>query len=81
MMVFRTDLFQPADSFKQRSSDLGELIRTVPPAPGFEEVLLPGDLEERARQRQLQSGVEVAPHVWKMLQSLAIELGLTDRST
>ena len=48
MMVMKADLFQSLADYSTRMVDLGNQIRSVPSAPGFEEVLLPGDLEARA---------------------------------
>ena len=49
---------------------LGDL-KAVPPAPGFDEVLAPGDPEDRARAEREQSGVPIAPALWKTLNGLS----------
>jgi ureidoglycolate dehydrogenase (NAD+) len=54
---------------------LGEL-RAIPPAPGFDEVLVPGDPEDRARERRERSGVPIEPALWRTLRELSDELGV-----
>ena len=38
---------------------VGDWVKASPPAPGFEEILLPGDPERRARARRLAEGVPI----------------------
>ena len=38
---------------------MGDWIKASPPAPGYAEVLLPGDPERRARQQRLAEGVPI----------------------
>jgi LDH2 family malate/lactate/ureidoglycolate dehydrogenase len=52
---------------------LGEL-RAIPPAPGFDEVLAPGDPEVRARARRERDGVPIEPALWRTLNELSREL-------
>jgi ureidoglycolate dehydrogenase (NAD+) len=54
---------------------LGEL-RAIPPAPGFDEVLTPGDPEDRARAERERTGVPVEPGLWRTLRALSDELGV-----
>jgi LDH2 family malate/lactate/ureidoglycolate dehydrogenase len=52
-------------------------IKAVPPLPGFDEVLLPGEPEARARTRRLAEGVPVPDATWADLEREARELGVT----
>ena len=52
---------------------LGEL-RAIPPAPGFGEVLAPGDPEDRARAERERNGVPIEPALWRTLNELSLEL-------
>jgi LDH2 family malate/lactate/ureidoglycolate dehydrogenase len=54
---------------------LGEL-RAIPPAPGFDEVLAPGDPEDRARAEREQNGVPIEPALWRKLSELSVDLGV-----
>ena len=51
-------------------------VKAVPPAAGFDEVLVPGDLESRARERRRREGIPLADHVWASLVEVAQSLGV-----
>jgi ureidoglycolate dehydrogenase (NAD+) len=51
-------------------------LRAIPPSPGFDEVLVPGDPEDRARAERERSGVPVEPELWLTLRALSGELGV-----
>jgi LDH2 family malate/lactate/ureidoglycolate dehydrogenase len=51
-------------------------LRTIPPSPGFDEVLVPGDPEDRARAERSRSGVPIEPELWRTLGELSRELGV-----
>ena len=51
-------------------------MRAVPPAEGFSEVLVPGDLENRARESRGREGIPVPDEVWESLTELAESLGV-----
>ena len=75
-IVFKADLFQPMAEFKHGADGLLRQVRAVPPAPGFDEVLVPGDLEDRARPARRRDGIPVNDKVWKSLEDLAESLGV-----
>ncbi len=56
-------------------------LRAFAPAPGFDEVLAPGDPEARARERRGRDGVPVEPALWATLQGLGDELGVASPAT
>ena len=78
MVVFRGDLFQPLPECLERTDQLQDQIHAVPPAAGFEEVLVPGDLEDRRERKQRRDGILVPEEVWKQLMDVRTELGLPD---
>ena len=49
-------------------------MRAIPPAIGFEEVLVPGDLENRARVTRKRDGIPIPDDVWSSLTDLAASL-------
>ena len=71
MIVFRADLFQPMADFARRSDELKRQVNAVPPAVGFDEVLVPGDLEARAREKRSRKGIPIPTEVWQSLTDLA----------
>ena len=74
MIAFRADLFQPLDRFKGKVDALVRQMRAVSPAPGFDEVLVPGDPESRARDIRRRDGIPIPDEVWDSLTNLARSL-------
>ena len=56
IIAIRADVFRPADDFTRRAGEILREVRSVPPAPGFKEVMAPGDPENRAQARALRGG-------------------------
>jgi LDH2 family malate/lactate/ureidoglycolate dehydrogenase len=51
-------------------------IKATAPADGYDDVLLPGEAEQRSRQRRLAEGIPVAESTWRELRALAERLGV-----
>lgn len=79
MIAFGADLFQPLTEYTGRADELTQRVRAVPPAPGFAEVLVPGDLEARTREKRLREGIPIADDLWGRLSGLALSLGVEVR--
>ena len=77
MIVLKADLFQAYAEYAGRADDLERRIRAVPPAPGFTEVLVPGDPETRTRAIRQRDGIPIADDVWQSLATVAQSLGIT----
>lgn len=78
MMVFRADLFQPLADFTERAGVLNSKIRAIAPAPGFDEVLVPGDPESRTRAARRKDGIPIEDPIWDGIVETAKGLGLAD---
>ena len=76
MIVFRPDIFCSYKEYAERMDDMIKRIRKVPTAPGFKEVLLPGDLERRTREERLKNGIPITDSVWNATLKLAKSLGV-----
>jgi len=77
MIVFRADLFQPFAEYAQRVDDMERQIRATPPAPGFVEVLVPGDPESRTRAARIRDGIPIAGDVWERVVETASSLDVS----
>jgi ureidoglycolate dehydrogenase (NAD+) len=55
---------------------LGDL-KAIPPAPGHDEVLVPGEPEARARAQRERDGIPLPPTLWVAMCELSAELGVT----
>lgn len=73
------DTWLGRNAFAEQVESFVDTVHSLPPADGFEQVLLPGELEERARARAAQDGVAISEAVLGDLQSLADELGVDRR--
>ena len=52
-------------------------IKSTPPAPGFDAVLVPGDFEHQSRTQRLVDGVEIPDTICNQLQECADKLGIS----
>ena len=78
MIVFRPDLFESYKDYAAKMDDMIRRIRKVPPAPGFKEVLIPGDIERKTREERLKNGIPITDSVWKATVELAESLGISE---
>ena len=76
MIVFKANLFQAYDNFTRRADELLHRIRTVPPAPGFAQVLAPGDPELRTLTIREREGIPIPDDLWQELSALAESVGI-----
>ena len=52
-------------------------MKATPPAPGFQEVLVPGDFEQRTRTQRLADGIELPVTIYDQLQECAQQLQIS----
>lgn len=62
--------------FAQQTRDFLARVKGVSPADGFDEVLLPGEKEQRSIAEREKSGIPLPPVVWNELCGLAREYGI-----
>ena len=77
-LVFRADLFQSFSTFARRADQMQQRVRAVPPAPGFEEVRVPGDPEVQTQARREREGIPIAEDVWRRVVETAESLGIDE---
>jgi len=76
LLALDPGLFRPASAAVATASRFAEEIRGLPPAPGFERVLAPGDPEARARQER-QSAIPLPDETWRAIAAAADGLGVS----
>ena len=69
-IVIKPDVFRPMEDFLAHAEKVCSQIRSVPPAPDFKEVLVPGDPEARTRARRLREGIPIPSGLWKKIAEL-----------
>lgn len=81
LLAIKPDLFVSAEEFGDRMDVLVERTHACPPAEGFADVLLPGEPEERVRERRLASGIPYNIAEIDALNEEAARLGLAPLAT
>ena len=76
MVAIKADLFQPFAEYAERADEMERRVRAVPPAPGFDEVLAPGDLEARTREQRRREGIPIENDIWHSLTEAAASVGV-----
>ncbi len=74
MQAMDVAAFTPLDAYQRGVRAFLDDIKATPPAPGFDEVLVPGDYEHNTRKKRLQTGIEVPSDIWARIQSWADKL-------
>jgi len=76
MFVVKVDAFRPLAEFQQVVSGRLEQIKSVKKAPGFDEVLVPGEPERRTMAQRERDGITLPEDTVKDLSSLADRYGV-----
>lgn len=75
--AMRVDAFRPANEFREAMDLWIRTFRNAKPATGEQRVLIPGDPEREAEERNLKSGITIVPAVIEDLKAIAEELGFS----
>ena len=65
------------DAFAGVLGRLLDELRAIPPARGFDEVLVAGDPEDRSRVQRERDGIPIEPALWAKLTALSADLGVS----
>ena len=72
--------FTGRDHFDQEVGNFVEHLKSSRLLPGFDEILVPGELEHRTRRQREKDGIEVDDETWRQLgaagRSVGVELAL-----
>ncbi len=68
--------FLPVEEFTGRVERLVGIMKSTPPAPGYDEVLVAGDPEWRMEGERRREGIPVGDGTWEALNAIAKRLGL-----
>jgi LDH2 family malate/lactate/ureidoglycolate dehydrogenase len=69
-------IFRPFADFAAAADQFLNKIHDVPPAPGFKEVLIPGEPEHHARAQRTTEGIPLPENSWQTLQQQAVQYGV-----
>ena len=78
-MVTAVDLaaFSAPEDYVSSADALIDKLKRVPTADGFDEILLPGELEQRAERERRTNGVPIPDSVWSELSAAAEKVGVS----
>jgi LDH2 family malate/lactate/ureidoglycolate dehydrogenase len=77
MLALNISAFTSLEEYQQDLQAFLDGIRATPPAPGFSEVLIPGDFEARSRAQRLAHGIELPVTISGPLREWAEKLGVS----
>ena len=66
-IVLSIEAFRPLEPFLADVLELNELFKTIPTAPGFDGVFLPGELESLTAQERRKTGIPIDGTTWSQL--------------
>jgi LDH2 family malate/lactate/ureidoglycolate dehydrogenase len=69
-------LFRDAADYAATAETYLDMVKAVPPAAGFDEVLLPGEPEARAAAKRGAEGIPIPDPVWAQLRAAAADQGV-----
>ncbi len=70
--------FQTREKFFAGVDELVSYAKKIKSAPGFSEILLPGERARKIEARQMKEGVELDDATWEQLTQLAAKVGVKD---
>lgn len=76
MQVYDVAAFSPLAEYQSQVRSVLDAVKATPPAPGFDEVLVPGDFESRSRQQRLAEGIEVPSDTFDKIEAWAEKLNV-----
>jgi LDH2 family malate/lactate/ureidoglycolate dehydrogenase len=68
--------FMPVEEFTARMEKLVGLVKSTPPAPGYDEVMVAGDPEWRMEAERLKNGIPIPDGNWETLVKTAARVGV-----
>jgi hydroxycarboxylate dehydrogenase B len=76
ILVMDPAAFRPLGDYQAASDRLADQLKAVPPAAGFDGVLLPGEPETRTREQRQREGVPVPEATWQAIVETGAGLGV-----
>ena len=73
--VINIENYTPIDEFKDRVQLLIEYVKSSPRAPGFSEIIIPGERSFRKRSERLKEGIFIEDETWQHIMKTRQSLG------
>ena len=78
MIALNIANFTPLDDFYEHIEGLVAHVKASPTAPGFDEILTPGEIEARQTERRLREGIPIDDETWRQIRETAAEVGISE---
>jgi uncharacterized oxidoreductase len=69
-------IFRPLSGFETAAAGFLDRLKGIPAAPGFKEVLIPGEPEQRSRSVRINDGISLPDVQWQVLQKQVKKFGI-----
>jgi len=76
ILALKATAFRPEAEFVTNAAAFIQGLKATPPAPGFDQVLAPGEPEAQTIERRLVEGIPLPDEIWAMLQAAAHKVGV-----
>ena len=76
LAAINIETFQPLAAFRQNAAEFTQRIKAMPLAPGHSEILLPGELEWRAKQLRQRDGIPLPEITWNRIRDVGRTVGI-----
>lgn len=76
LFAFDLETFGGREAYRERTESYLAWVKSCAPAPGFGEVMVPGEPEQRCREARLAEGIAVPPEIRATLCAWAGRLGV-----
>lgn len=74
--VYNPDFFVERDWYYNEIETMLQHVRSSRPAPGFTEILIPGEPEFRLARKRRAEGIDIDDTTWKEIQEAAVSVGI-----
>jgi hydroxycarboxylate dehydrogenase B len=75
-LVINISAFQDPQGFVSLIHELQDYMKSSPPAEGFDEVILPGELDFKTKKIRLRDGIPIDEDTWQQISSSANLVGV-----
>jgi len=76
-ILLNISYFRPVDEFFADGEHIASRIKATRPAPGFEEVLMPGEPEARSAESRQRNGIPLDDNTWSQIVEAAEKLDVS----
>jgi len=76
IIAINISAFRPLEEFKAEVDEYFRVLKSTPPAEGFKEVMIPGEIENRTKEKRIKEGIPINDEVWLRIEGTANDLGL-----